>query len=102
MTPRRAVRDHIPWVVWVSLASWIVLLVSAFLACRLHRGDQPAASHEKLLEVLIDSFKVGLGAFIAMLAQWANTVFTERRSRSARGADEPEATDSKQRAEEGR
>lgn len=60
----------IPAVVWVGGALWGTLLVVVLLMSRSGETTSP-----KTLEVLTDAFKVGLGAFIAMLAQWANNVF---------------------------
>jgi hypothetical protein len=72
MSSRSARWLGIPAVVWVGGVLWASLLVIAWLACGCSEDGQG-----QCIEVFTDAFKVGLGAFIAMLAQWANKVFSE-------------------------
>lgn len=77
----------VPAVVWVGLVMWLTLLVVVILVCNC--ADTTAT---KCLEVFTDAFKVGLGAFIAMLAQWSNKVFGDTPpAESASGASSPQS-----------
>jgi hypothetical protein len=47
----------------------------ALLICSRLAGTEPSSPAYKCFEAFADAFKVALGAFIGMLAQWTSKVF---------------------------
>ena len=71
----------IPSVVLWSTGIFGVLLGTTILVwfCEL-RWPQPAGSGQRLYEALVDGLKVGLGALIGVMSQWAGRSFAPRAS----------------------
>ncbi|NIP17870.1 MAG: hypothetical protein GWM87_06730 [Xanthomonadales bacterium] len=66
----------IPKIVWVAMTVMVLLIVVTGAAYWLETSQSGGLNNETpLYDLFSDAFKVGLGAFIGVLSQWASKVF---------------------------
>ena len=66
----------VPRIVWFSLSTIIILIVVTLAAYYFETRVSPLDNGTTpLFELFADAFKVGLGAFIGVMSQWAALVF---------------------------
>jgi hypothetical protein len=71
---QRSSKHTVPPVILWSGALYLVLLVSTILVWFLESRGPEAQGH-RLYEPMVDGLKVGLGALIGVLSQWAHYSF---------------------------
>jgi hypothetical protein len=66
----------VPRIVWVGLGLMIMLIIVTSLAYWYETSNSSALDNNTpLFGLFSDAFKVGLGAFIGVMSQWASRVF---------------------------
>ena len=78
----------IPKIVYISLGVMILLAVVTSVAYWYETGNSADLNNKTpLFEVFSDAFKVGLGAFIGVMSQWASKVFGREGASQSRDVD---------------
>ena len=65
----------VPKIVYIVMALMVMLAVVTGLAYWFESSVLDRFNETPLFDLFSDAFKVGLGAFIGVLSQWASTVF---------------------------
>ena len=66
----------IPRIVWMSMGTMILMITVTVIAYWYESIQMPNANGTTpLFDLFSDAFKVGLGAFIGVMSQWAAQVF---------------------------
>ena len=75
-------KSRVPQVVVCSALLYVVLLAATIVVWTIEsRG--PHTDGRQLLDTLVDGLKVGLGALIGVLSQWAHQSFQSDRAASS-------------------
>jgi len=72
----------IPKIILIGMIVWVfgaILAAAAYYyeTTLLNSLNSSSSSSTPLFDLFADAFKVGLGAFIGVVSQWANRVFSE-------------------------